>query len=77
MEPAPLGGSCKEKFPHTVKPPHWQGWGGELPSLRGEGSNRGAEGRAERFPHGGWVLPALTSPRGLSAHPPERVGAGC
>ena len=70
MGPAPLGGSCEEeKFPHTRKPLHWWRWwvrvvGGKLQSHREE-CNRGAEGKAERFPHRGWVL--------VSTHQPERL----
>ena len=43
----------EEKFPHTRKPLHWRRWGvvgGKLRSHGGERSNRGAEGKAERFP---------------------------
>ena len=55
-----------ETFLHTRKPLHWWGWGGgKLQSHRGEPSNRGAEGKAERFPHRGSV-PANT-------HQPERL----
>ena len=55
----------EERFPHTRKPLHrWRlwvvGWG-ELQSHRGECSNRGAEGKAERFPHRGSV-PTQNSP---------------
>ena len=39
--------------------------GGKLQSQRGEHSNRGAEGKAERFPHRG-SLPTST-------HQPERL----
>ena len=48
----------EEKFPHTRKPLHWWGWGvvgRKLQSHRGERSNRGAEGKVERFPHRGSV----------------------
>ena len=65
----------EEKFPHTRKPLHWwrQGVaGGKLQSHGGERSHRGAEGKAERFPH----RPALTRPRGLSAHLPGWAGLG-
>ena len=56
----------EEKFPHTRKPLHWWGQrGGKLQSHGGEHSNRGAEGKAERFPHRGSV-PAST-------HQPERL----
>ena len=42
------------------------GWRwGKLWSHRGESSNRDAEGKAERFPHRGWVL--------TSTHQPERI----
>ena len=57
---APLGRSCEGgKVPHTRKCLHRQrrgvaGWG-ELRSHGGEHSNRGAEGKAERFPHRGLV----------------------
>ena len=57
----------EEKFPHTRKPLHWQRWGvvgGKLRSHRGDCSNRGAEGKVERFPHRGSVL--------TSTHQPER-----
>ena len=66
--PAPLGGSCaEERFPHTRKPLHWWRWGvagGKIQSHEGEHSNRGAEGKAERFPHRG-LVPTCT-------HQPER-----
>ena len=39
--------------------------GGKLRSHGGEHSNRGAEGKAERFPHRGSVL--------TSTHQPERL----
>ena len=41
------------------------GGGGKLWSHGGEPSNRGAEGKAERFPHRGWVS--------TSTHQPERL----
>ena len=58
----------EEKFPHTRKPLHWQRWGvggGKLWSHGGEHSNRGVEGKAERFPHRGAVP--------TSTHQPERL----
>ena len=73
--PAPLGGSCEGGKVST----HWQRWGvggGELRSQGGERSNRGAEGKAERFPTEDRCQPVPTSPRGLSAHPLGWVGAG-
>ena len=63
---APLGGAVKEeKFPHIKKLPHWWGWGGELWSHRGEHSNRGAEGKAGRFPHRVLVLTRTHQPEML------------
>ena len=58
----------EEKFLHTRKPLHWWKWGvveGKLQSYGGECSNRGAEGKAERFLHRGSVL--------ASTHQPERL----
>ena len=49
----------EERFPHTRKPlrgrRQWVGRGGKLRSHGGERSHRGAEGKAERFPHRGSV----------------------
>ena len=59
----------EEKFPHTRKPLHWRRRGvagGKLRSHGGDRSNRGAEGKAERFPHRGSVP--------TSTHQPERLG---
>ena len=59
----------EERFPHTRKP--HGGWrlqvveGGELQSHGGEHSNRGVEGKAERFPHRGMVQ--------TSTHQLERI----
>ena len=50
------------------------GRGGELRSHGGERSNRGAEGKAERFHTEERRRAALSSPRGLSAHPPGGRG---
>ena len=58
----------EEKFPHTRKPLHWwrQGvGGGKLRSHGGECSNRGAEGKVERF------LYRRSVP--TSTHQPERL----
>ena len=62
----------EEKFPQTRKPLHW--WrrgvgGGKLWSHGGEHSNRGAEGKAERFPHRGLVLTGTHQPERLVSHP--------
>ena len=58
----------EEKFPHTRKPLHWRrrvGPGGKPESHGGEHSNKGAEGKAERFLHRGAVP--------TSTHQPERL----
>ena len=81
MGPALWEGAVKEeKFPHTRKPLHWwrQGVGG--------GGSFGAmeESAATGVQRAKWrdsttevrCQPALTSLRGLSAHPLGRVGAG-
>ena len=52
------GAVKEEKFPHTRKPLHWWRRGVVGEKLRrhgGECSNRGAESKAERFPHRGSV----------------------
>ena len=71
----------EEKFPHTRKPLHWWRWGGaggsvvggKLQSHRGEHSNTGAEGKAERFPHKGSVLTSTHQPETLVS---PSAGAG-
>ena len=68
----------EERFPHTRKPLHWwsQGVvGGKLWSHRGERSNRGAEGKVERFPHRGSVLTSTHQPERL-VFSPARAGGG-
>ena len=58
----------EERFPHTRKPFHWRRLGvvrEKLWSHGGERSNRGAKGKAERFPHRGSVP--------TSTHQPERI----
>ena len=74
----------EEKFPHTRKPLHWWRWrvgGGKLWRHRGERSNRGAEGKVERFLHRGLVptsthQPArfLCSPAGMGRGWELRLG---
>ena len=68
----------EEKFPHTRKPLHWWGrevGGGKLWSHRGERSNRGAEGKVERFLHRGSVLTSTHQPERLVCSP-ARAGGG-
>ena len=47
--------------------------GGKLRSQGGERSNRGAEGKAERFPHRGSVPTSIHQPKRLLCSP---AGAG-
>ena len=66
----------EEKFPHTRKSLHW--WergvgGGKLQSHGGECSNKGAEGKAEIFPHRGSVPTSTQQPERLVSSP---AGAG-
>ena len=66
----------EEKFPHTRKPFHWwrQGVGrGKLQRQGGEHSNRGAEGKVERFLHRGSVPTRTQQPKRLVCLP---AGAG-
>ena len=68
----------EEKFPHTRKPLHW--WrggvgGGKLQSHRREHSNRGAEGKAERFLHRGQVPTSTHQPK-RPVCSPAGVGGG-
>ena len=69
----------EKKFPHTRKPLYWWrqevGGGGELQSHRGERSNRGAEGKVERFLHRGSVPTSTQQPDRLVCSP-TGVGRG-
>ena len=68
----------EENFPHTRKPLHWWRQGvaeGKLRSHRGERSNRGGEGKAERFPHRGSGLTSTHQPERLVCSP-ARAGGG-
>ena len=64
MGPEPLGGSCEGGKVSTHKEAPSLGKTGvageKLRSHRGERSNRGAEGKAERFPHRGSVPVSYT-----------------
>ena len=68
----------EERFPHTRSPfaggdCGW--WRGQLRSHGGEHSNRGAEGKAERFPHRGSVPSSTHQPERLVCSP-AGVGGG-
>ena len=64
--PKPLGGSCEGGSFHTLGSPFTGGdggWAGGKPqSHGGERSNRGAEGKAERFLHRGSVPTSTHQP---------------
>ena len=67
----------EERFPHTRKPLRgWRLWvaGGKLQSHGGEHSHRGAEGKAERFPHRGSVPTSSQQPERLVCSPPTAGG---
>ena len=70
----------EEKFPHTRKPLHWQrrGWpvGGSFGATE-ESAATGVQRAKQRDSHTeDRCRPALTRPKGFSAHPPGRAGAG-
>ena len=72
----------EEKFPHIRKPLHFLMWrwevgrGGSFGAME-ESAATGVQGAKWRNSHAEeWCQPALTSPRGLSAHPPGQVWAG-
>ena len=69
----------EERSPHTRSPFAggdfgWQG--GKLRSHGGERSHRGAEGKAERFPHRGSALSSTHQPERLVCSPAGAGGAG-
>ena len=70
----------EEKFPHTRKPLHWRRWavvGGRSFAATEESAATGAQREKRRDSRTeDRCRPALTSPRGLSAHPPGRAGLG-
>ena len=62
----------EEKFPHTGKPLHWRRWGvggGKALEPRRREQQQGAEGKAERFPHGGSVPTSTHQPKRLVCSP--------
>ena len=70
------GAVKEERFPHTRKPlrkRRLQVAEGKLQSHGGERSHRGAEGKAERFPHRGSALSSTHQPKRLVCSP---AGAG-
>ena len=74
------GAVKEEKFPHTRKTLHWRRWrGGWLGSFGATEENtdtgvQRANWRDSRTED--QCRPALTNPRGFSAHPQGWVGAG-
>ena len=75
------GAMKEEKFPHTRKPLHWQrlgvaGWGGSFGAME-ESTATGVQRSKQRDSRTeDRCRPALTSPRGFSAHLPGQVGSG-
>ena len=71
----------EEKFPHTRMPLHWRrqavgGGGGSFGAME-KSTETGVQRAKQRdFHTEDQCRPVLTSPRGLSAHPLGRVGAG-
>ena len=78
MGPAPLGGSCEggKVSTHYEAPSLAEmgvaGW--KLRSHGGERHNRGAEGKAERFPHRGSVPTSTHQPKRLVCSPNRADG---
>ena len=71
---------CRRKSFQTLGRPFTggdRGWvGGKLWSHGEESSNRGAEGKAERFPKRGSLPTSNHQPKRLAAPASGRVGAG-
>ena len=69
----------EERFPHTRKPLRGQrlgvAGGGKIQSRGGERSHKGAEGKAERFPHGGSAPSSTQQPERLVCSPAGAGGA--
>ena len=69
----------EERFPHTSSPFAGGDCGGRRRKLRSHGaelSHRGAEGKAERFPHGGSAPSSTHQPERLVCSPAGAGGAG-
>ena len=70
----------EEWFPHTRKPLRrrrlWVAEGGRFGAVEENAATRGAEGKAERFPHGGSVPRSTHQPERLVCLPAGGVGAG-
>ena len=69
----------EERFPHTRKPLRGRRLRvaeGKLQSHGGERSHRGAEGKAERFPHRGSAPSSAHQPERLVCSPARAGGAG-
>ena len=73
------GAVKEEKFPYTRKPLHWWRWGvagGKLQSQEESAATGVQRAKQKDSLTEDQYRPALTSPRGLSAHPLGQVGAG-
>ena len=80
--PAPREGSCEggkasthQEAPSLVEMVGGVVAGGKLRSHGGERSNRGAEGKAERFPHRGSVPTSTPQPQRLVCSPTGASGS--
>ena len=70
----------EKRFPHTRKPLRGRrlrvGEGGSFRATEEKAATGVQRAKGRDSCTEDRCRPALTSPRGLSAHPPERVGAG-
>ena len=68
----------EEKIPHTSKPLHWQRRrvGGGFGATEESAATRVQKEKLRDSRTEDQCRPALTSPRGLSAHLPGQAGAG-
>ena len=69
----------EEKFPHTRKPLHWRRWGvggGSFGATEESTATRVQRAKRRDSRTEDWCQPALTSLRGMSAHPPGLGGGG-
>ena len=70
----------EERFPHTRKPLHgrrpWVAEGGSFGAMEESAATGVWRAKRRDSRTKDWCRAALTSPRGLSAPPPGRAGAG-
>ena len=82
-EPVPVGASCEggkvsthEEAPSLVEMGAVVGWGGSFGATEESAATGVQRAKWKDSRTEDWCRPALTRLRGLSAHPPGRVGAG-